>query len=134
MATSPSGSQYRSMPATDCGRLMAPDRARTSVGVAALIPVLLWAPSPHGHGGPWSWIRSWERALVQAVQADPLGGGRSSASLDDGRSVVSDRPYPPYSLLPAPRGGPTGDRVKYLGLEERREAPRAKPPADAGLS
>ena len=34
---------------------------------------------------------SWKRASVLAVEADPLGGGESSASLDDGKSVVSDR-------------------------------------------
>ena len=42
--------------------------------------------NPLAGNGPWS----------LAMKSGPLGGGQSSASRDDGRSVVSDRLEPPY--------------------------------------
>jgi hypothetical protein len=54
--------------------------------------------SPLGHRSPVGMNPYLEVALDPRAGSGPAGGGQSSASLDDGRSVVSDRPKP--TLLP----------------------------------
>ena len=92
---------------------------------AALIPITpLWASVPSGTGSRGHESLSWKRALVLTMRAGPLGGGQSSASLDDGRSVVTDRLLTPLLSF---RSGTGLGGARVSESDQRRHRARRGP-------